>query len=149
MVAGISAISLCVMPRSVSIVIGLTNVKRCRTAPLRMCHGENHFRTSGADRDRTGDRRRYRSFVPDGVFAEDPVERFHQAIAVRSGKAERRLDLEHVVVRAVGAQQDATVPHPVRHVAGGLDRLPGDDGVDVQDACEDARAAIAKAKGTP
>ena len=55
MVAGISAISLCVMPRSVSIVIDLTNVKCCRTAPLRMCHGENYFRTSGADRDRTGD----------------------------------------------------------------------------------------------
>ncbi|MGH7506910.1 MAG: redoxin domain-containing protein [Longimicrobiales bacterium] len=49
-------------------------------------------------------------------FDEDCVQRRHQPVRIGSREHEWRLDLQHVVIGAVGAQQDPAVAHAVGNV---------------------------------
>src|SRR5215472_7903931 len=56
-----------------------------------------------------------------GIFLEDLVQRGQEEVGVLLGEQERRPQLDHVVMRAVGAGEDSALAQPV-HDVGGFER---------------------------
>ena len=63
-----------------------------------------------------------------GVFGEDFTEDVYEKIGIRSAEHQRRTELQHVVMRAIGTTKNAKFTEPVHDVPGvtwsGFARLP-------------------------
>jgi hypothetical protein len=59
--------------------------------------------------------------VPDGVFAQDPVQRLDQESGVVPREGEGRLDLEDVPERTVGADEDPFLAHTLGDIGSFLE----------------------------
>jgi len=53
-----------------------------------------------------------------GVFLQNGIQRFHEKIRVGFGEYQRRSQLDDVVMRAVGAGENAAIAKPIDDIGG-------------------------------